>query len=97
MTGEKQEGQHDDSPRELENTVDKLAKIDMLLRQTGFAGPVQWLEQMGHTQLDTPSHVGPVSLAGQSELLWVHLEIIGMIPIQGSLLRVRVQDLLYSL
>lgn len=88
VTGEKQEGQHDDSPRELENTVDKPAEIDMLLRQTGSAGPVQCLEQMGHAQLDTPSHVGPVSLAGHSELLWVHLEITGMIPTQGSLLRV---------
>lgn len=97
VTGEKQESQHDDSPREVESIVDKLAETDMLLSQMEFAGPVQWLGQMGHVQLDTPPHVHPVSLAGQSELLWVHLEITGMIPTQGSLLRVRVQDLLYFL
>lgn len=37
VTGEKQEGQHDDSPREVESIVDKLAETDMLLSQMEFA------------------------------------------------------------
>lgn len=59
VTGKKQEGQHADNPREVENTVDNPAGRDKLLTQRESAGPVQWLERRGHAQLDTPPQVQP--------------------------------------
>lgn len=39
VTVEKQEGQHTDSPREAEDTVDELAGTDKLLSQRESAEP----------------------------------------------------------
>lgn len=97
MTGEKREGQHADSPREVENTVDKVAGTDMLLTQRESAGLVQRLKQRGHPQLDTPPQVQPCLPSWSVRVAGVPLGDHWKITTQGRMLRVLVQDLVYFL